>query len=131
LAGHEIIIRKAVPADVKAIWHLLHCESKAWDTGHILKEINSLYVLSWGKKLVGVLHSTAVAGDEKIAWVAVHPLYPEGSVRTFLTYGLLGVVCRLPEAEITQRIKSSLSKYKHKQGPWVLGLNDGTAGVNT
>ncbi len=115
MANHEIIIRKAVPADVKAIWHLLHCESKAWDTGHILKEINSLYILSSEKKLIGVLHSTAVAGDEKIVWVAVHPMYPEGSVRIFLAYGLLGVACRLPEAEVKQRIKSSLKKCKHKQ----------------
>lgn len=111
----EIIIRKAAPADVKLIWHLLHCEGKAWDIGHILEEINSLYVLSRGKKLVGVLHSTAAGGDENVTWVAVHPMYPEGSVRTFLTYGLFGIACRLPEAEIKQRIKSSLGKYKHQR----------------
>lgn len=122
MESNEITIRKAIPSDAKAIWHLLYCENKVWDVDRIIKEINSLYVLSLGKKLVGVSYSTATPGCEKIAWVAVHPMYPEGSVRAFLAYGLLGVICRLPETEVEQRIKSYLRICKHKQDAIGFGI---------
>ena len=122
MESSAIIVRKAVPADAKAIWHLLHCENKVWDVGRISKKINSLHVLLLGKKMVGVSHGTTTPGCEKIAWVAVHPMYPESSVRAFLAYGLLGVTCRLPETEVENRIKSYFSLCKHKHDAIGFGI---------
>ncbi len=115
MESNAITIRKAIPADAQAIWHLLRCENKVWDVDHIIKEINSLHILSFGKKLVGVSHSTVTPGCEKIAWVVIHPMYPEGSGYAFLAYGLLGVICRLPKAEVEQRMKSHLKLGHPKQ----------------
>ena len=122
MENHEITIRKAIPADAQAIWHLLRCENKGWNIDRINKEINSLYVMSLGNKLVGVSHGSVTPGCEKIAWTAIHPMYPEGSGRAFLAYGLLGVICRMPETEVEQRIKSYLRICRHKQAAVGFGI---------
>ncbi|MFA7468593.1 MAG: hypothetical protein WCY82_10045 [Desulfotomaculaceae bacterium] len=72
MESNAITIRKAIPADAQAIWHLLRCENKVWDV-------------------------------------------PEGSGYAFLAYGLLGVICRLPKAEVEQRMKSHLKLGHPKQ----------------
>lgn len=117
-----ITIRQAVPGDAEAIWHLLRCENKAWDVHRISKEIHSLHVLFRGKKLVGVFHGRAAPGGEKITWMAVHPMYPESSVRLFLAYGFFGVACRMPANKVRQLIKSPYGSCKHKSNPIGFGI---------
>ncbi len=86
----EITIRNAQPADVDEIWHLLHNECMAWGTERIRSEIGASYVLSCGRRLLGVLCGAAPRGQLAVSWAVVHPMYLEDSLRLAMIYGLSG-----------------------------------------
>ncbi len=97
----EITIRNAQPADVEEIWHLLHNECMAWSAERILSEIATLYILSCGKRLLGVLCGAACRGRLTVSWVTVHPMYPDDSLRLAMIYGLSGALWRQPICAIS------------------------------
>lgn len=111
MGNAEIVIRKAVPADAGEIWHLLHNNNIHWGINRILQEINSLTVLSFDQKLLGVIHGSVNPGLEKIFWVAGHPMYPEDALVAAMAYGLFGVNCRLPGVKVEQIMKSYLKMH--------------------
>lgn len=92
-----IILRPAQVSDAKEIWQLVHAEGKGWGMDQILEEINRLYVLTYRKRFLGVLCGTFTPGKETVSWVAVHPMYPENTLRTAMIQGLWGIVSRRPQ----------------------------------
>ena len=98
----EIVIRKARRFDINEIWRLLHNENMAWDDDKILREIDRLYLLTYGNKLLSILHGSFIRGSESVSFVAVHPMYPEDSLRSAVIHSLLGIVCRRPRCDIEQ-----------------------------
>lgn len=91
-----IILRPAEAADSGEIRHLIHAEGKTWSSEYILRNIGRLYVLTYGKRILGVLCGTFTPGKETVSWVAVHPMYPESSLRAAMIQGLGGILCRRP-----------------------------------
>lgn len=91
-----IMLRPARLGDVDEIWHLLHNEGMAWDLAKITGEIGRLFVLTYQKRYLGVLCGTFMPGREELSWVVVHPMYPDGPLRTAMIQGLWGVLCRRP-----------------------------------
>lgn len=99
----EIVVRKARDVDVQDIWHLLHNENMAWDDEQILRELDSLYLLTYGNKLLCILRGSFRQKSESISFVAVHPMYPEDSLRAAVVYGLAGILCRRPQCDIERQ----------------------------
>jgi hypothetical protein len=86
-----IVLRLAEIADADEIRAVMHAEGKIWDDAKIMDNIDRLYVLTYGKRILGVLCGTVTKGKETIAWVVVHPGYPENSIRAAMLQGLWGV----------------------------------------
>lgn len=108
-----IILRPAQVSDAKEIWHLIHAEGKGCSIDRILQEIDRIYVLTYRKRYLGVLCGTFTPGRETVSWVAVHPMYPESSLKTAMIKGLWGVLCRRPyrDREWEQRKELSFIKW--------------------
>ncbi len=86
-----ITIRPAINSDIEDIWHLLHADSKNWNTEHINSQLKNLVVLIKENRMLGVLYGTLTPDKTKIHWIVIHPMYPE----------------KVLQAVMIQRIKSN------------------------
>lgn len=106
----ELIIRKAGFSDVEQIWELLRTEKELWSTEKILNNFENLFVIINRKNIVSVLYGTLSPGNEKIYWVAVHPMYPQKAVSNLMIYWFWGIVCRNPVDEAVLELQKDTFK---------------------
>ncbi len=104
--NESIIFRQAVENDSEEIWYLLHADSKMISAPKILELIEQLYVLEYQKRILGVLCGTYFKYQVNIPWVAIHPLYPEDSLREAMIQQFSSIFCHYPGNGIK---KSSIS----------------------
>jgi hypothetical protein len=97
MTNEVICFEKAAPADLQAIWHLLHADGKMMKEKQIIDILNDLYVLRYHQRILGALCGTYYAGKVNIAWVVIHPLFPEKDLREAMSRQFSGVICREPE----------------------------------
>lgn len=88
----ELVIRPARMEDVKEIWDLAHANSIVWTDSRIKAELSYIWVMLRDSKMLGVLNGIIAAGQMKLKWVAIHPIYPEKQFRETLINGVCSVL---------------------------------------
>ncbi len=127
-----IILRPAEITDAEAIRQVIHAEGKTWDLERIIANIDSLFVLIYQKRILGVLCGTFTPGKETVSWVSVHPMYPESSLGMAMVQGLRGVLSRRPLHDRGREIRQEFS-VGHRFGAFfshfkVRGVKNGFSG---
>jgi len=81
-----LIFRPAIDKEINKIWDLLHAESIPWNESKINKHLPQLYVLLENEKILGILFGSH-SDKQIIRWVAIHPFYPEKSLKDLMIEG--------------------------------------------
>lgn len=114
MLDNSIIIRRAELGDSDDIFSLVAADGHHMSMGYIIGIIDSLYVLIYRKRILGVLCGTPNAGKGKLNWAAVHPMYPESSLVTAMINSIQGVFFRQPVNDTPSQkkliLKQSLDK---------------------
>lgn len=92
----QIVIRLAETSDIEFISEILQAEGKMWDKESIAANLYNFYVLAYQDKVIGVLYGTVNTNKAEISWVAVHPMFPESSIRIAMCQALYGVLEHKP-----------------------------------
>lgn len=96
MTSEGICFEKAHPLDLRSIWYLLHANSRMLSEERLLADLDRLYILHYRQRILGVLCGTYEQRKVIIHWVAVHPLYPEKSLREAMIREFTAVICREP-----------------------------------
>jgi hypothetical protein len=81
----NLAVRPARLDDNKEIWDILHSDSRAWSMERIAANLSRLWVLTRNGRIIGVLCESPLTGSSVPDWVAIHPFYPEKSLRELMT----------------------------------------------
>ncbi len=111
-----ICFEKAHPFDLQSIWYLLHANSQMMREEGILAVLDRLYILHYRQRILGVLCGTYEQRKVIIHWVAIHPLYPEKSLREAMIREFTAVICREPG------IPSAKARFLGKRKKWYPSL---------
>lgn len=101
----EIVFCRAEVFDIEVIWRLLHSDSRMRSEEYIREHLNRIYILTEGKRVLGVLCGIPRTGKAEVSWLVVHPLYPESIIAEIMIRNLQGIYSRFYE-DPAHRFKS-------------------------
>jgi N-acetylglutamate synthase-like GNAT family acetyltransferase len=96
MLADSIHFRKASEVDLDSIWDLLHANGIGLKNEEILQLIDRIYILEYQKRIMGVLCGNYSEGRVNILWTAIHPIYPEHSLREAMIQQFTAIICRIP-----------------------------------
>jgi len=93
MSQSEIIFRKAKIEDVPQIWELLHAASQMKDEQSIQENLEQLFVLTQGKRILGVLCGITKSGAATVNWIVIHPLLAESVISKIMILEYQNIFC--------------------------------------
>lgn len=89
-----LVFRQAELEDIQGIWQLLHADSRMRSEAYIREHLTRIYVLYNNRRILGALCGIPRIHKLEIAWVVVHPFYPEQAVAEMMIRGFQGIYYR-------------------------------------
>lgn len=93
MSQSEIIFRKAKIEDIPQIWELLHAASQMKDEQSIQENLEQLFVLTQGKRILGVLCGITKSGAATVNWIVIHPLLAESVISKIMILEYQNIFC--------------------------------------
>jgi N-acetylglutamate synthase-like GNAT family acetyltransferase len=106
----EIIFRRAKDADVDIIWQLLHADGRMQSEVYIREHLDRIYLLLEDKKVLGALCGIPRTHQVEIAWLVIHPFYPESVIAEIMIHEFQGIYCRCYERMAHRRMNDKIIK---------------------